>query len=33
LGKFVDGPYNNVPTVKTLGSRGEYNKFHAHFWY
>jgi hypothetical protein len=29
----VDGPYNKDPTVKTSGSRGVYNKFHAHFLY
>jgi hypothetical protein len=28
----VDGPYNNVSTVNTSGSRGVYNKFHAHFY-
>jgi hypothetical protein len=27
----VDGPYNKDPTVKTLGSRGVYNRFHAFF--
>jgi hypothetical protein len=27
----VDGPYNKDSTVKTSGSRGVYNKFHAHF--
>jgi hypothetical protein len=32
LGEFVGGPYSNDPTVKTLGSRGVYNKFHAHFF-
>jgi hypothetical protein len=30
---FVDDPYNKDPTVKTSGSRGVYNKFHAHFLY
>jgi hypothetical protein len=30
-GVLVDGPYNKVSTVKTSGSRGVYNKFHAHF--
>jgi hypothetical protein len=29
----IDSPYNNDPTVKTSGSRGVYNKFHAYFWY
>jgi hypothetical protein len=29
--KVVDGPYNKDSTVKTSGSRGVYNKFHAHF--
>jgi hypothetical protein len=28
---IVDGPYNKDSTVKTLGSRGVYVKFHAHF--
>jgi hypothetical protein len=27
----VDGPYNKDSTVKTSGSRGVYDKFHAHF--
>jgi hypothetical protein len=27
----VDGLYNKVSTVKISGSRGVYNKFHAHF--
>jgi hypothetical protein len=29
----VDGPYNKNSTVKTSGSRGVYDKFHAHFEY
>jgi hypothetical protein len=32
-GMTVDGPYNTESTVKTSGSRGVYDKFHAHFWY
>jgi hypothetical protein len=28
----VDGPYNKVSTVKASGSRGVYDKFHAHFY-
>jgi hypothetical protein len=27
----VDGPYNKDSIVKTSGSRGVYDKFHAHF--
>jgi hypothetical protein len=30
---IVNGPYNKYPTVKPSGSRGAYNKFHAHFLY
>jgi hypothetical protein len=30
---LVDGHYNKDLTVKTLGLRGVYDKFHAHFWY
>jgi hypothetical protein len=33
LGEFVDGPYNKILTVKTSGSRGVYDKFHAHYEY
>jgi hypothetical protein len=32
-GMRVDDPYNKISTLKTSGSRGVYNKFHAHFWY
>jgi hypothetical protein len=32
LGEFVDGPYNKDSTVKSSGSRGVYDKFHAHFF-
>jgi hypothetical protein len=31
LRPVVDDPYNKDSTVKTSGSRGVYNKFHAHF--
>jgi hypothetical protein len=31
LGEFLDGPYNKNLTIKTSGSRGVYEKFHANF--